>query len=97
MGVFEGQSIRENYCLGVSQSNTYRTVTGSQDNGTSIKTENGWIEFYGADGMEGIIHSLNDDWMIEAFSTDLKEELKMVDIHKMVLIQQTLVVIGLHL
>ena len=23
-----------------------------------------WIEFYGADGMEGIIHPLNDDWMI---------------------------------
>ena len=26
--------------------------------------ENNWIEFYGADGMEGIIHPLNDDWMI---------------------------------
>ena len=61
---FEGQSIRENYCLGVSQSNHYRTITGSQDNGTSIKNENTWIEFYGADGMEGIIHPLNDNWMI---------------------------------
>ena len=61
---FEGQSIRENYCLGASQSNHYRTITGSQDNGTSIKNENNWIEFYGADGMEGIIHPLNDDWMI---------------------------------
>ena len=37
--IFEGQSIRENYCLGVSQSNHYRTITGSQDNGTSIKNE----------------------------------------------------------
>lgn len=55
---------RENYNLGVSQSNHYRTICGSQDNGTSIKTENGWIEFYGADGMEGIIHPLNDNWMI---------------------------------
>jgi hypothetical protein len=62
--IFEGKSIRENYSLGVSQSQQGRTITGSQDNGTSIKTENGWIEFYGADGMEGIIHPLNDDWMM---------------------------------
>jgi hypothetical protein len=62
--IYEGQSIRENYNLGLSQSNHERTITGSQDNGTSIKTENSWIEFYGADGMEGIIHPLNDDWMI---------------------------------
>lgn len=62
--IFEGKSIRENYSLGVSQSNHDRTITGSQDNGTSLKTENGWVEFYGADGMEGIIHPLNDDWMI---------------------------------
>ncbi len=62
--IFEGQSIRENYSLGVSQSQHGRTITGSQDNGTSINTENGWVEFYGADGMEGIIHPLNDDWMI---------------------------------
>jgi hypothetical protein len=62
--IFEGQSIREYYNLGVSQSNHERTITGSQDNGTSIKTETSWVEFYGADGMEGIIHPLNDDWMI---------------------------------
>ena len=65
--IFEGQGIRENYNLGVSQSNHYRTICGSQDNGTSIKTENGWIEFFGADGMEGIIHPLNDDWMIGSY------------------------------
>ena len=41
--IFEGQSIRENYNLGLSQSNHYRTICGSQDNGTSIKTENSWI------------------------------------------------------
>ena len=62
--IFEGQSIRENYCLGVSQSNNSRSIVGSQDNGTSIKADINWIEFYGADGMEGIIHPLNDDWMI---------------------------------
>jgi GEVED domain-containing protein/type IX secretion system substrate protein/sortilin (neurotensin receptor 3) len=61
---YEGQSIREYYNLGLSQSNHERTICGSQDNGTSIRTENSWVEFYGADGMEGIIHPLNDDWMI---------------------------------
>jgi len=59
-----GIGIRMNYNLGVSQSNHDRTICGSQDNGTSIQTENGWVEMYGADGMEGIIHPLNDDWMI---------------------------------
>ncbi|MES2812107.1 MAG: T9SS type A sorting domain-containing protein [Bacteroidota bacterium] len=56
--------LRENYCLGVSQSNNERLICGAQDNGTTVKTENGWIEYYGADGMEGLIHPLNDDWMI---------------------------------
>ncbi|MGB0882046.1 MAG: VPS10 domain-containing protein [Vicingaceae bacterium] len=60
----QGVAIRENYKLGVSQSNHYRSISGSQDNGTSIKHQNTWIEFYGADGMEGLIHPLNDDWMI---------------------------------
>ena len=56
--------LRENYCLGVSQSNNERVITGAQDNGTNVRTENGWVEYYGADGMEGLIHPLNDDWMI---------------------------------
>ncbi len=60
-------SIRENYKLGVSQSNHYRTIVGSQDNGTSIKHKSAWLEFFGADGMEGIIHPLNDDWMIGSY------------------------------
>lgn len=57
-------AIRENYSLGQSQNNDARVICGSQDNGTSIHTENGWLEFYGADGMEGIIHPLNDDYLI---------------------------------
>jgi photosystem II stability/assembly factor-like uncharacterized protein len=57
-------SIRENYNIGVSQSNNDRMIFGAQDNGTIIKTENGWTEFTGADGMEGIIHPLNENWMI---------------------------------
>jgi hypothetical protein len=60
----EGTGIRENYKLGVSQSNHYRSISGSQDNGTSILTEDGWVEFYGADGMEAIIHPLNENWMM---------------------------------
>ena len=60
----QGTGIRENYSLGLSQSNHFRSIVGSQDNGTSIKHETTWLEFYGADGMEGIIHPLNDDWMI---------------------------------
>ncbi len=60
----QGTGIRENYSLGVSQSNHFRSIAGSQDNGTSIKHETTWLEFYGADGMEGIIHPLNSDWMI---------------------------------
>ncbi len=60
----EGVGIRENYSLGTSQSNTYRNICGSQDNGQSLLTEKGWLEIYGADGMEGIIHPLNADWMI---------------------------------
>lgn len=60
----QGTGIRENYSLGVSQSNHYRTIVGSQDNGTSINTRQSWIEFYGADGMAGVITPLNHDWMI---------------------------------
>ena len=60
----EGTGIRENYKLGVSQSNHYRSISGSQDNGTSVLTEQGWVEMYGADGMESLIHPLNQDWMM---------------------------------
>ncbi|RLD65292.1 MAG: hypothetical protein DRI84_07105, partial [Bacteroidetes bacterium] len=60
----QGAGIRENYKLGISQSNHFRSISGSQDNGTSIKHQDTWVEFYGADGMEAIIHPLNDDYMI---------------------------------
>ena len=59
--------IRENYTLGASQSNHFRTIVGSQDNGTSIKHQTTWLEYTGGDGMEGIIHPLNDDWMISSY------------------------------
>ena len=62
----EGIGIRENYKLGVSQSNHYRSIVGSQDNGTSIKHKDTWVEFYGADGMAALIHPLNEDWMMSS-------------------------------
>ena len=60
----DGIGIRENYRCGVSQSNHYKVVCGSQDNGTSFSIEGGWVEFYGADGMEAIVHPLNEDWFM---------------------------------
>lgn len=62
-----GVGTRENYKLGTSQSNHYRTLCGSQDNGTSLRNKNGWVEIYGADGMEQIIHPLNENYMIGSF------------------------------
>lgn len=56
--------IRENYRLGVSQSNHSKVVVGSQDNGTSFSYENGWVELYGADGMEALVHPLNETWFM---------------------------------
>ncbi len=56
--------IRENYRLGASQSNHYKVVVGSQDNGTSFSNSNGWVELYGADGMEAIVHPLNETWFM---------------------------------
>jgi len=60
----QGTGIRENYGFGVSQSNHFKTICGSQDNGISIKHKDRWIEFSGSDGIEGIIHPLNHNWMI---------------------------------
>jgi len=60
----QGIATKEFYKLGVSQSNHNRTVAGSQDNGTSIKHKDYWLEFYGADGMECFIHPLNDDYIV---------------------------------
>ncbi len=60
----ENNGIRENYAIGLSQSDQNITMAGSQDNGTSIFRGSHWLEFYGADGMEAIVHPLNPDWMM---------------------------------
>lgn len=59
-----GTGIREFYSIGLSQSEAFSTMAGSQDNGTSIYRKEGWVEFYGADGMESLIHPINPEWMI---------------------------------
>lgn len=60
-------AIRENYKLGLSQSNNNVAICGSQDNGTTIKNPTVWVEAYGADGMEGIILPLNPEYMIGSY------------------------------
>lgn len=60
-------SIRENYNLGISQSNHFKIVTGSQDNGTSIKSESGWLDFFGGDGFDAIVHPLNNNFIIGSY------------------------------
>ena len=60
----DGTGIREFYRAGLSQSNWEVAVAGSQDNGSSVHLENGWNEWNGGDGMEGICLPLNDEWML---------------------------------
>ena len=51
-----GLGIRQNYKIGVSQTANVVVTAGSQDNGSSFYTAaNGWIDWLGADGMEGFI------------------------------------------
>tara|TARA_R110002050_G_scaffold80768_1_gene172706 strand:+ start:9383 stop:12223 length:2841 start_codon:yes stop_codon:yes gene_type:complete len=60
----DGTAIREFYAAGVSQSYHNVFMAGSQDNGTSVLNDQGWIEWNGGDGMEAIVQTLNPDWMI---------------------------------
>ena len=60
-----GVGVRENYKIGVSQSNSNLAVLGSQDNGTSLYNTK-WIEYFGADGMEGFIHPINPNWIVNS-------------------------------
>ncbi len=60
----DGTGIREFYRAGISQSDDRVHMAGSQDNGTSILNQDGWIEWNGGDGMEAVIHPLNPNMMI---------------------------------
>ena len=59
-----GMGIRQWYRIGVSQTADVVVTGGSQDNGTSFYTAaNGWIDWLGADGMEGFIDKDNPSIM----------------------------------
>jgi photosystem II stability/assembly factor-like uncharacterized protein len=62
-----GTGIRENYRLGVGQNNMDAVIVGSQDNGNSFHTDHGWVEITGGDGMEGIVHPLNEKAFIGSY------------------------------
>jgi photosystem II stability/assembly factor-like uncharacterized protein len=59
-----GLGIRQWYKIGVSQTADVVVTGGSQDNGSSYYTAaNGWIDWIGADGMEGFVDKDNTDIM----------------------------------
>lgn len=57
-----GLGIRQFYKIGVSQTNPVVVTGGSQDNGSSALLSDGnWIDWYGADGMEGFVDKNDAD------------------------------------
>lgn len=60
----DGTAVREFYAVGVSQGDVNVHMAGSQDNGTSILNNEGWIEWNGGDGMEALVHPLDRDLML---------------------------------
>ena len=57
----EGVSIRQFYRIAGSKTNPYKLMGGSQDNGTSVYTDDYWHEWLGADGMECAIDHTNEN------------------------------------
>jgi len=72
----DGTGVREFYAVGLSQSNWNVQMAGSQDNGTSIRNANGWIEWNGGDGMEAVVQPLNDQWMIGSWQFGTRQRTK---------------------
>jgi len=60
----DGTAIREFYAVGIGQSDNDQHMAGSQDNGTSILNPDGWLEWNGGDGMEALIHPMNNNIML---------------------------------
>ncbi len=60
-----GIGIRQFYKIGVSQTSQVRVTGGSQDNGSSFYDEGTgqWIDWVGADGMEGFVSKDSNDIM----------------------------------
>jgi len=62
--ITDGLGIRQNYKIGVSQTEDVIASGGSQDNGTSFYTvADGWRDWIGADGMETFIDKDNTSIM----------------------------------
>ena len=62
--ITNGIGIRQFYKIGISQTPNVVVTGGSQDNGSSFYTEaNGWIDWLGADGMEGFVDKDNSNIM----------------------------------
>jgi Secretion system C-terminal sorting domain/Fibronectin type III domain/Sortilin, neurotensin receptor 3, len=56
-----GLGIRQFYRIANSKSNAQLFTGGAQDNGSSIFSPNGWIDWLGADGMDGLISPTNEN------------------------------------
>ena len=61
--ISDGLHISQFYSLGVSQTVQDQVITGSQDNGTFLKTNLDWDAVIGGDGMECIIDYTNSNIM----------------------------------
>ena len=62
--ITKGLGIRQFYKIGISQTTDVVITGGSQDNGTSFYTQSdGWIDWLGADGMEGFVDKDNTNTM----------------------------------
>ena len=64
--ISDGLEITQFYSLGVSQTVQDMVITGSQDNGTFLRTGNNWDAIIGGDGMECIIDPTNSNIMYGA-------------------------------
>ncbi len=59
--ISSGLGIRMFYRLGCSPTDPIKITAGAQDNGSSILTSTGWIDWLGADGQEGAIDNTNSN------------------------------------
>ena len=64
--ISDGLHITQFYSLGVAQTIQDKVITGSQDNGTFLKTNTSWDAVIGGDGMECIIDYTNSNIMYGA-------------------------------
>ena len=72
--ISDGLEITQFYSLGVSQTVQGMVITGSQDNGTFLRSNNNWDAVIGGDGMECIIDPTNSNIMYgELYYGDIRK------------------------